>query len=175
MILKFSNLLIISLFCVVLTNCSSSKKTIVTETPETKTSEVDESFDPLTLDDEDIIFADNKSDSDNSSSDIIINDTVKKENRQVDGFRVQLLATKDIESATIEKKEAEFAFVDDSVVVYVEFDSPYYKIRVGDYQNRNSADNFKRIAIEKGYTTSWIVKTKVWTNPSIYENHKTEN
>ena len=88
----------------------------------------------------------------------------------VDGFRVQLFATKDIESATVAKKEAEFVFTDDSVKLYIEFDSPYYKLRIGDFQNRDNAEAFREIAREKGYSSSWIVKTKVWSNPFLPEN-----
>jgi hypothetical protein len=171
-----SLLAVSSIYLLLVTSCSSSKKTVVDEPPERRGPEVDESFDPLTLDDEDIVFTENNNESINeSSSDLKIKNTENKENQQTDGFRVQLLATKDIESATIEKKEAEFAFVEDSVVVYIEFDSPYYKIRVGDFQNRSKADELKRIARDKGYTTSWIVKTKIWTNPSINDNLRTKN
>jgi hypothetical protein len=133
---------------------------------------LDESFDPLILDDEDITFSEEiiyPVEAEVKSPLTEIKTGIEKVNVEIDGFRVQIFATKDIEAATIAKKEAEFAFTDDSVNVYIEFDSPYYKIRAGDYKNRKSAENFRETARQKGYSASWIVKTKVWSNPPFQE------
>ena len=162
------------LFLVIfLFSCSSSRKTIKEESPEKKTEQLDESFDPLTLNDDNIKFHEGSQSSSDQELPSPIDNTQKtfnEQNRLVDGFRVQLFATKDIESATVAKKEAEFVFTDDSVKLYIEFDSPYYKLRIGDFQNRDNAEAFREIAREKGYSSSWIVKTKVWSNPFLPEN-----
>jgi hypothetical protein len=159
------------LFLIVfLFSCSSSRKTVKGESPEKKTEQLDESFDPLKLNDDNIKFQEgSQSSSDQEMSPPIDNtqETSDEQKKLVDGFRVQLFATKDIESATIAKKEAEFVFTDDSVKLYIEFDSPYYKLRIGDFQNRDNAEAFREIARGKGYSSSWIVKTKVWSNPFL--------
>jgi hypothetical protein len=151
-------------------NCSSSKKTIRDETPDKETPKFDESFDPLKLNDEKIEFKEEPEKPTDQQTVFPIEDNqqlLEDENKLTDGFRVQLYATKDIESATIAKKEAQFVFVDDSLSIYIEFDSPYYKLRIGDFKERDKAEAFREIAREKGYPSSWIVKTKVWSNPTI--------
>lgn len=152
-----------------LLSCSSSRKATRENTSEKKSPHYDESFDPVRLNDDKIDFKEEpKPTSNNARIDRI--DISKKpteiEDKLVDGFRIQLFATKDIESATVAKKEAQFVFMGDSLNVYVEFDSPYYKLRIGDFQDRDKAEEFREIAREKGYASSWIVKTKVWSNPS---------
>lgn len=163
-------LFLLSLF---LLSCASGKKTTREEPSRGEAGVYDESFDPLKLQDEDIVF---KEEGKTSRDEVVSTprdiQQPTQENRLVDGFRIQLFATKDIESATIAKKEAEFVFTEDSLDVYVEFESPYYKLRIGDFKNRDDAVAFREIAREKGYTSSWIVKTKVWSNPSLSNENK---
>lgn len=155
--------------------CASGKKVVKEPSPsEAEAAAIDESFDPLTLNDEDIAFPEPPSQkaktpvSGQTPSPSAPQATAGKlENRLVDGFRVQLFATKDIESATIAKKEAEFAFAEDSVNIYIEFDSPYYKLRIGDCTTREAAEKLREIARSKGYPSAWIVRTKVWSNPPL--------
>lgn len=164
--------LVIILFITYLVGCSSSRKTTVESEPASSEPVLDESFDPLILDDEDITFSEEIIYPVKPEVESTITETkmaLENSNVEIDGFRVQIFATKDIEAATIAKKEAEFAFIDDSVNIYIEFDSPYYKIRAGDYRDRENAENFRETARQKGYATSWIVKTKVWSNPPLEE------
>ena len=56
-------------------------------------------------------------------------------------------------------------FSDIQVKFYLDFDSPYYKVRVGDFRSREEADNVREMVRSKGYPKAWIVKTKVWSNP----------
>ncbi len=131
---------------------------------------MDESFDPVTLEDDNLSFPDAKmpepvlsSPTENAQQ----NQPTPAENRQIDGFRVQLFATSDIEKATLQKKEAEYEFATDSVVVYIEFDSPLYKVRAGDCKSRDEALQLLALAKQKGYPTSFVVKTKVNTIPLL--------
>ncbi|NOX37288.1 MAG: SPOR domain-containing protein [Calditrichaeota bacterium] len=131
----------------------------------------DESFDPLTLNDEDIRFEEEKVPETGEPATTPATGkgpaTRVEANRLINGFRVQLLATKDIETATLAKKEAEFTFAEDSVGIYIEFDSPYYKLRIGDCKTREEAERLRDIARTKGYPQAWIVRTKVWSNPNL--------
>lgn len=162
--------IIFLLLIVFMFNCTSSRKTTRDENQDKETPKYDESFDPLKLDDEKIEFKEEAEGATNQQLVFPVENNqqiLEDENKLIDGFRVQLYATKDIESATIAKKETEFVFVDDSLNIYIEFDSPYYKLRIGDFKDRDKAEVFREIAREKGYPSSWIVKTKVWSNPTI--------
>lgn len=161
-------------------SCSSSRKTTREETSKKEAAQYDESFDPVRLDDDHIDFKEESKPAAHAKGTDridILREPAEKEDKLVDGFRIQLFATKDIESATIAKKEAQFVFANDSLNVYVEFDSPYYKLRIGDFRDRDKAEQFREITREKGYSSSWIVKTKVWSNPSPYgdSSHPPEN
>ncbi|MCB0259884.1 MAG: SPOR domain-containing protein [Calditrichaeota bacterium] len=144
-------------------------------------SSVNEAFDPVKLNDEDLTFpekdlqlsgarplplpGDRKNDA--LPAPPPAGPAPAVENRVIDGFRVQLFATKDNQAATLEKQEAEFVFSPDGVGVYIEFDSPMYKLRIGDCRTRDEAEELRELARQKGYPTSWIVKTKVNTNPAL--------
>jgi len=71
---------------------------------------------------------------------------------------VQLLATSDEEMAREEKKRAVFKFEDK---VYLIFDAPMYKIRVGDCLTRKEAEELKKQAVSQGFTDAWIVPSQV--------------
>lgn len=146
-------------------------------------SSINEAFDPVKLNDEDLTFPEKDlqlsgtrplplpGDRQNSDRQNTNNVTPPpgpaEENRVIDGFRVQLFATKDNQAATLEKQEAEFVFSPDGVGVYIEFDSPMYKLRIGDCRNRDEAEELRELARQKGYPTSWIVKTKINTSPAL--------
>lgn len=157
----------------VLAACSASKPASVPEKAnEMESNRIDESFDPVILQDEDIEFPASKPVTQSGEGLPLTGAAetqlpVAVENKLMEGFRVQLFATQDIEKATLEKKEAEFGFAEDNVMVYIEFDSPMYKVRIGDCATREEAEQLRELARRRGYPTSWIVKTKVNSNPNL--------
>jgi len=144
-----------------LASCSSTKPATTINVPvERPASGDDESFDPVTLNDEDLSFREEGSNvSTPTQTDTNVDNTPKR--RSIDGYRVQLFASKEIDKATQEKKEAEFVFNSDGIGVYIEFDSPMYKVRIGDCATRDAAEELREVARKRGYPTSWIVKAKV--------------
>tara|TARA_Y100001934_G_C12030783_1_gene621282 strand:+ start:328 stop:762 length:435 start_codon:yes stop_codon:yes gene_type:complete len=75
-----------------------------------------------------------------------------------EGYRVQILATRYFEYAdslaiSISSK------INDSV--YVEFETPNYKVRVGDFIYRNSAELLQKELLKMGYKTAWILRTRI--------------
>ena len=75
-----------------------------------------------------------------------------------EGYRVQILATRYFEYAdslaiSISSK------INDSV--YVEFETPNYKVRVGDFINRDSAELLQKELLKMGYKTAWILRTRI--------------
>ena len=83
------------------------------------------------------------------------------------GYRVQLVSTRDAKKA--DKISNEFQEWVKSMVPeypaqsYVLFKQPYYKVHVGDFQNRTRAIRFTRIIKEK-YPGAWIVPNRI--NPA---------
>ncbi len=79
------------------------------------------------------------------------------------GFRVQVLTTQDIDQAVELRDTLSVALQDDWV--YIVHDAPYYKVRVGNYTDRPSANKTVKILIDKGYATAWVVPDQVLKNP----------
>ncbi len=77
---------------------------------------------------------------------------------QAIGYRVQILQTQDAEEARTVQSDA---IVELDAEVYPIFDSPYYKVRVGDFLIRAEAEELLQRVIAKGYKSAWIVRTKI--------------
>ena len=88
-----------------------------------------------------------------------------RENRQQDtvvtssGFRVQIYISDNIDSAMQVKEDINLKLEYDWV--YLEFDAPLYKVRIGDYLTRADATAMMKNLNEMGYTKAWIVPTTV--------------
>jgi len=78
--------------------------------------------------------------------------------RMVEGFRVQLMATRDESEARRARDDARTYFPENS---YLLFDNPYYKLRLGDCLTRTSADSLQQRAVNKGFNGAWIVRSLV--------------
>lgn len=78
--------------------------------------------------------------------------------RMVEGFRIQLLATRDENEARRARSDARTFFPENS---YLLFDNPYYKLRLGDCLTRGAADSLQQRAINKGFSGAWIVRSQV--------------
>jgi hypothetical protein len=74
------------------------------------------------------------------------------------GYRVQILSTQDMQEADITARRAERLFEDP---VYIVFESPYYKVRVGDFRNDLEAIDVERRARQNGYPRAWIVPSEI--------------
>ena len=91
-------------------------------------------------------------------------DTTRREGTQeVPGWRVQIFATTDYERASLVKEEAESLF---GLPVYLKFEAPYYKVRVGDCRTRTEAEALRREAIRLGYTSAFPVRASVKVSPT---------
>ena len=75
-----------------------------------------------------------------------------------EGYRVQVLATRYFERAeslAVIMKNT----VSDSV--YVDFEAPNYKVRIGDFIDRNSAESLQQELVQMGYYSAWILRTRI--------------
>ena len=75
-----------------------------------------------------------------------------------EGYRVQVLATRYFERAdslAVIMKNT----VSDSV--YVDFEAPNYKVRVGDFIDRESAESLQQDLVQMGYNSAWVLRTRI--------------
>ncbi|GAB4376548.1 MAG: hypothetical protein Kow0042_22920 [Calditrichia bacterium] len=168
---KLIKCLIVMVGLAVLFSCAGSKKAMERPPAEEPAETMDESFDPLILNDEDIQFdTEQKTGAESPSLMETPGPETEKplENKLVDGFRVQILSTKDLESATRAKHIAMEQFSDLNLRVYLDFGSPYYKVRVGDFKSREEAQQLRDEIRRRGYPKAWIVPSKVWSNPELF-------
>lgn len=80
------------------------------------------------------------------------------------GYRIQLISTRDIQRADtlssqfqewIESKD--FTYTPQS---YVFFKQPYYRVHVGDFQNKGRAANFTKL-IKQKFPDAWVVPDRI--------------
>jgi hypothetical protein len=131
-----------------------------------------EDFDPLSLEDDDIFIEPavktppREEGEGQNTNENIDSRTELTEKELVQGYRVQLLATKDEIQAREERKKAIFVLQGEDV--YLEFESPNYKLRVGNCLDRKEAEVLRNKIIriarqkkEKEWERAWIVRTRV--------------
>jgi len=76
----------------------------------------------------------------------------------IEGYRVQVLATRYFERAD------SFAIIMKNTVsdsVYVDFETPNYKVRVGDFIERESAESLQQDLVQMGYNSAWILRSRI--------------
>jgi len=114
----------------------------------------DESFDPLNLVEPDLKLPIIIRTHDNIPENLtqLIPDSI------VDGFRIQVVSTNDLNLANFLANEIKEKF---SFQAYIIFDSPNYKLRLGDFNSRKNAELIKKDLVKNGYNKSWIIRTKV--------------
>ncbi len=76
----------------------------------------------------------------------------------VAGYRVQLYSTTDYYAAVRVRNEAMTRFTEE---IIMDFEQPYYKIRIGNYIDRQEAEAIRIHARTIGYPEAWLIQTKV--------------
>lgn len=85
-----------------------------------------------------------------------------KTSETLPGWRVQICALADESAARRLQQRAEDVFEKyQSFKVYLTYDSPYYKVRIGDFLSRAEADRLLKVAVQKGFPDAWVVRTNV--------------
>lgn len=90
----------------------------------------------------------------------LFNDKVSIDSTQIviEGYRVQILATKQLAKA--EKLQKDLSGILNQKI-YIVFEAPNYKVRVGNFIDRNKAEIFRQNIIKEGYESSWIIRTRI--------------
>ena len=93
---------------------------------------------------------------DSSSFDMVL---IKDSTQLIsEGFRVQILATRYFEYADSLAISISNQITDS---VYVEFEVPNYKVRVGDFIHRDSAESLQQELLYMGYKSAWILRSRI--------------
>lgn len=80
------------------------------------------------------------------------------------GFRVQLISTRNVETADSVATEFEEWGQEEvpnyQASTYVFFKQPYYRVHVGDFQSRSQAVGFTQL-VKKEYSEAWMVPDRI--------------
>ncbi|MCK5438841.1 MAG: SPOR domain-containing protein [Gemmatimonadetes bacterium] len=79
------------------------------------------------------------------------------------GYRVQVFAARDRDVAADAVRRLREQRVSDPI--YMEWIDPWYKVRVGDFTDRESAEQLRRGLAELGFPEAWIIRTTIRTAP----------
>jgi hypothetical protein len=96
-----------------------------------------------------------------SSQTVTVSDTASPE--MISGFRVQVLTTEEIDTATTLRDSLSTLLQDQWT--YVVYDAPYYKVRVGNFIDRLSANALVDILVKQGFSNAWVVPDQVLKHP----------
>jgi|TARA_A200000159_G_C7282483_1_gene322096 hypothetical protein len=91
-----------------------------------------------------------------SSSESLISDSTKAFNNFVRGYRVQVMISQD-ENELIKLKNTLLQSLNEDI--YIIFELPNYKLRIGDFISRKEAESFQEKIVKLGYRTAWVVPT----------------
>lgn len=86
-------------------------------------------------------------------------DSVVMEEVVTQGFRIQIYASKKIDDAAARRADAAEKFPQDSV--YVVYDPPVYRVRIGDFPTRLEASRRLPSIASEGYPDAWVVADRI--------------
>jgi len=80
----------------------------------------------------------------------------------IPGFRIQVLFTQEIDQANHLRDSLDALLPQEWL--YIVYDSPYYKVRVGNYEERNEANPLLKQLNTMGFRDAWIVPDNIIKN-----------
>jgi septal ring-binding cell division protein DamX len=109
--------------------------------------------------DEDVEAAEQRQPGAQATPEYADGDSVHVEEEVVQGFRIQIFASSRIDDANLAKQTALQLITTDSL--YIVYDPPVYKVRVGDYLTRLEANRALSSIVQRGYPDAWIVTDRI--------------
>ncbi|MCZ7611101.1 MAG: SPOR domain-containing protein [Ignavibacterium sp.] len=76
-----------------------------------------------------------------------------------DGFRVLVLITDNLDEAN--QVRSEIYFNNKSEEVYIDFEPPFYKVKMGDFDTERSANELRFKLNQQGYLEAKVIKDKI--------------
>lgn len=120
----------------------------------------DESFDPTTLNEPEmelpiLIFP---GDTFQFKNGIDVTDSTEM------GYRIQVVSTPDYQNVELVMEELAQMMKEK---VYLSFDPPNYKVRIGNFRFRSEAEKVQKNLNAMGYRTAWIIRTDIVVMPKL--------
>jgi len=85
-------------------------------------------------------------------------DTIDSTSYLVKGYRVQIVISQNVNELEVIQDKL-MQSVDKKI--YIIFELPNYKLRVGNFLNRKEAESFQKKIVRLGYRTAWVVPTMI--------------
>ena len=85
-------------------------------------------------------------------------DTIDSTSYLVKGYRVQIVISQNVNELEVIQDKL-MQSVDKKI--YIIFELPNYKLRVGNFLNRKEAESFQKKIVRLGYKTAWVVPTMI--------------
>ena len=148
----------IVIISMMLSGCGGSKTTTETKGPQTETlAQAEARFSPsdYTRDPRLVIEADTRGALE-KTTDIVAPKIALDTTR---GYRVQVMFTAEIEQAGSLRDSLNSAFP--GQWVYIVYDAPYYKVRIGNFAEHSDATEVLRSVVRQGYQDAWVVPDNV--------------
>jgi hypothetical protein len=83
---------------------------------------------------------------------------LNKEFVETSGYRIQLISTQNLAEAISVKAKADSLY---SMPVYVDFEPPNYKVRIGNYETNEEAMSMQNAMQNHGFKNAWVVPSKI--------------
>ncbi len=96
------------------------------------------------------------------SETILETKSVERTGKLINGYRVQVLATRFYEKADSLRESLVAQFHNE---VYIDFEAPNYKVRIGNFPVRKDAEALQDQLIKQGFSSAWIIRTRVYETP----------
>ena len=76
----------------------------------------------------------------------------------VKGYRIQVMISENQEDLILEKEKLESVIKEK---IYIQFELPNYKLRIGNFSTRKKAELYRTKIVQLGYRSSWIIPTLI--------------
>ena len=93
-----------------------------------------------------------------NNSKLSVDNSLDSNITEIEGYRVQVFATQDRNKADQLQKELMLKFNEN---IYIIFEAPNYKLRVGDFLDRDDAEVLRLKLLSSEFPSSWIIRTRI--------------
>ena len=131
----------------------------INRSPKVLLSRYEKMFNPSEFDDEIVEIQKQHAREKEKAAATQVQDSVVVESEFSQGYRIQIFATGSIDEANAMRQTAAQRITNDSL--YVVFDPPVYRVRVGDFRTRTEANMHLGTIVGLGFTDAWVVSDRI--------------
>lgn len=88
-----------------------------------------------------------------------------QEDEMTMGYRIEIFRSDSFPTATALQEKALLEFGESGV--YLDYDAPYYKVRIGDCSNRVDAEGLLKRVQQMGYPEAFLINARVYAYPEL--------